>query len=148
MSRWRIISSIRPVVHPSIRPVHPSYHGLFTPTGRRKQWSTDMADAYILSTISTYLMLMVLGMPNSWEDFVLYLGVFSAKEVKEIWHYFPDWSHSANIWRLPSSWGNFMLIHHIMLLYVWIWPPWASFTNEKNHRFKGVWYIFGFFMAI
>jgi hypothetical protein len=42
--------------HPS---VHLSHHGLFTPTGRRKQWSTDAAYAYILSTIYTCLMLMV-----------------------------------------------------------------------------------------
>jgi hypothetical protein len=55
-------------IHPSlssIRPIHLSYHGLFTPIGWRKQWSTDAADAYILSTISTCLMLMVLGMLNS-----------------------------------------------------------------------------------
>jgi hypothetical protein len=24
-----------------------------------------------------------------------------------------------------------------VLLYAWIWPPWASFASEKNHRFKG-----------
>ncbi len=67
------------------------------------------------SMISTCLMLMVLGMLNSWEDFVLYPGVFSARGVKEIWHYFPDWSHSTDIWGLPSSWGNFTLIHHTVL---------------------------------
>jgi len=34
---WSIISSICPIIHPSIRLViHPSRHGLFTPTGRRK----------------------------------------------------------------------------------------------------------------
>ncbi len=26
-------------IYPSIRPVHPSRHGLLTPTGRRKPWS-------------------------------------------------------------------------------------------------------------
>ncbi len=43
-------------IHPT-RPtsVHPSRHGLFTSTRQRKQWSIDAADAYILSTISTYL---------------------------------------------------------------------------------------------
>jgi len=34
-----------PVIHPVIRPVHPSRHGLFTLMGRRKPWSTDAADA-------------------------------------------------------------------------------------------------------
>jgi len=136
-------------IHSSHRPyVHPSRHGMFTSTGRKKKWSTDAVDAYILSTISTCLMLMVLGMLNSWEDFVLYPRVFSAIEVKEIWHYFRDWSHSVDIWGLPSSQGNFIFIHHTTLLYAWIWPPWASFASEKNHRFKGVWYISGFFMAI
>jgi len=35
-------------------------------------------------------MLMVLGMLNSWKGFILYPGVFSTKEVKEIWQYFLD----------------------------------------------------------
>jgi len=37
--------SVWPVIRPVIRSVHPSRHGLFTPTGWRKQWSTDAADA-------------------------------------------------------------------------------------------------------
>jgi hypothetical protein len=37
--------SVRHFICPVIRPVHPSHHGLFTRTGRRKQWSTDATDA-------------------------------------------------------------------------------------------------------
>jgi hypothetical protein len=35
------------IIHPVIRPVHSSRHGLFTSTGQRKQWSTNSADVQI-----------------------------------------------------------------------------------------------------
>ncbi len=91
---------------------------------------------------------MVLDMLNCWEDFVLYPRVFFYQRSQGDLTLFSRLKSFSKHLKTPLLMGKFYVHSSYSVIVCLNLNPWASFASEKNHRFKGVWYISGLFMAI